>query len=279
MKFMVTAIAQFFCMAIYSQKAFTIYFDFNKYNLTGAAKSQLDSFLLAEKQELANLSIQLNGHCDAIGSDGYNNRLSRQRVRAVKKYLLSNDLEDFQIGDEIGHGKRIPLNKNKNEEERQLNRRVEISFVVVVRTSLPLPKEILSLKETLADSATITGSTIILRNINFIGGMHQFLPESEPMLNELLEAMRTFPHLVIRVEGHICCVSGNGDGRDLETGTDNLSEARAKAVMDYLLSNGIELKRVSHQGFGHSAPIYPFPEPSELERIQNRRVEIKIISK
>jgi outer membrane protein OmpA-like peptidoglycan-associated protein len=131
----------------------------------------------------------------------------------------------------------------------------------------------------LADTTTIAGTNIILHNINFEGGVHQFLPESGPMLKELLEAMQSNPKLVIRVEGHICCQSEKADGMDNETGIDNLSEARAKAVMDHLLANGIEPKRVSYKGFGHSAPIYPYPEKSEEERIQNRRVEIKIISK
>ena len=277
MKFLLTGIAQLLCMAIYSQKTFTVYFDFNKYNLIKAALSRLDSFLLAEKKELSALTIQLDGHCDAIGSDDYNIKLSKQRVAAVKKYFLGNDMEPENIGDEIGHGEKEPLNENKTEEERQLNRRVDIS---IINSNQPVEKEeTISLKQKIADSTTITGSNIILHNINFFGGMHQFLPESQLMLNELLETMRTYPKLVIRVEGHICCQAGNSDGPDLETGIDNLSEARAKAVMDYLLTNGIESKRVSFIGFGHSAPIYPYPEQSEEERIQNRRVEIKIISK
>jgi outer membrane protein OmpA-like peptidoglycan-associated protein len=99
------------------------------------------------------------------------------------------------------------------------------------------------------------------------------------MLQELLEAMQTYATLKIRVEGHICCQQDKADGIDQETGIQNLSEARAKAVMDYLLANGIDSKRVNYKGFGHSAPIYPFPEKSEEEKTQNRRVEIKIVSK
>ena len=232
--------------------------------------------MLAEKGNLSAFIFHLNGYCDAIGPDEYNNKLSKKRVAAVKKYFLQNGIEAASIGDELGHGKKEPLNENKTEEERQLNRRVEISFFQVVITYAP---GMLSLMERLADSTITTGTNIILHNINFLGGMHQFLPESEPMLEELLEAMQANPKLVIRVEGHICCQEFNGDGMDGETGINNLSEARAKAVMDYLLANGIEPKRVSYKGFGHSSPIYPFPEQSEEESMQNRRVEIKIISK
>lgn len=276
MKFLLTGIAQLLCMAVYSQKNFTVYFDFNKYNLTEAARLRLDSFLLAEKQNVPDLGIQLNGHCDAIGSDEYNDKLSKQRVTAVKKYFLGNGIQPYNIGDAIGHGKKEPLNENKTEEERQLNRRVEISFIRVVTTNLPV---INSLKEKIADSSTIAGTSIALRNINFVGGRRLPLPQSRPILDELLATMKAFPHLIIEIDGNICCQEGDEDGFDLETNDRNLSEMRAKTIADWLIYKGIESNRVSYKGFGHSQPIYPYPEKTEEERIANRRVEIKIISK
>ena len=276
MKALITGIFLLFWLAGHSQNSFTVHFDFNKYNLTAAARLQLDSFLLAGKKQLPKLVIRLNGHCDAIGSDKYNYKLSEQRVATVKKYLLENSIQAANIGDEIGHGKKEPLNENNTEEERQLNRRVEISFTPVTATDNPGN---ISLKEKIADSSVTAGTNIVLRNINFYGGMHQFLPEATPMLQELLDAMRTYPKLVIRVEGHICCHPDSGDGMDNETGINNLSGARAKAVQDYLINSSIAPERISYRGFGHSAPIYPYPEQSEEERTQNRRVEIKIISK
>jgi outer membrane protein OmpA-like peptidoglycan-associated protein len=99
------------------------------------------------------------------------------------------------------------------------------------------------------------------------------------MLEELLEAMLTYPTLVIQVEGHICCNPTPADGLDNETGRYNLSEARAKAVKDYLLEKGIHTDRVKYKGFGHTAPLYPYPEKSLEEEKLNRRVEIKILKK
>ena len=277
MKIAVTAALLLLTISSYPQtrESFTIHFDFDKYALTRVTRSQLDSFLLVEKPNLSKLDIQLHGHCDAMGSDGYNNRLSEQRVAEVKKYLLNNGVEELNIVEESGHGKRMPLNENKTARERQLNRRVTISFVRDVKTDLPGT----TLIKKIADTTTTAGTNIVLRNINFVGGRHVFLPESIPMLTELREAMRTYPNLVIRVEGHICCIPGDSDGPDLGTGLNNLSEARAKAVMDYLVANGIEANRVSYKGFGHSMPLYPFPEKTEEEQTLNRRVEIKIISK
>ena len=137
-----------------------VYFDFDKYDLTKKARSQIDSFVLAEEKNLSIFIFQLNGYCDAIGPDSYNNKLSKQRVAAVKKYLLSKGVVPGNIGDEIGHGKKEPLNENKTEEERQLNRRVEISFFEVVRTYFPGEE---SLLKKLADTTTIAGTNIILQ--------------------------------------------------------------------------------------------------------------------
>lgn len=259
-----------------AQSTFTVYFDFDKYQLTPTTIASLDSFIVAEKEQLPSFIFQLNGHCDVIGSDEYNNTLSVKRVTAVKNFLVKKGVEASSIGDEIGHGKKELVNENTTEDERQLNRRVEINFSKVITNDAP---GVQSLKQKLGDTSIRAGMNIVLKNINFQGGLHRFLPESTPMLEELLDAMKTYPSLVIRIEGHICCESHSGDGADGETGLYNLSEARAKAVSDYLIENNISPNRVSYKGFGHSAPIYPYPEKTEEERIENRRVEIKIISR
>lgn len=245
-----------------------VHFALNKYELSSAARATLDS--LTDSLDLAD-HIELHGHTDASGSDEYNIRLSSQRVKAVENYLLSNGWEKKDIITVQAHGERNPLADNGTEDNRSLNRRVEIR--IIHGTAPP------SLKQQLADSTLKSGTNITLRNIQFEGGMHQFLKTSYPALQELLDAMRTNPKLVIRVEGHICCEFSNDDGTDFETGLPNLSVARAKAVMDYLVKNGIDAARISYKGFGHSNPIYLYPEDTEEERIANRRVEIKIISK
>ncbi|MGB3165053.1 MAG: OmpA family protein [Chitinophagaceae bacterium] len=247
-----------------------VYFGFDKRDLTAASRARLDS--LTDSLDLTD-RIELHGHCDIIGSNAYNDQLSAKRVEAVNKYLLSIGWESKDIKVVKAHGENIPLNKNLSPEERALNRRVEIK---IIHGS---GKNSNSIIKKIADPTLTAGSNIVLRNINFVGSRHQFLLESAPMLLELLEAMETYPKLVIRVEGHICCQPGIGDGFDEETGLFNLSEARAKAVRDYLSKNGIDSNRITYQGFGHSAPLYPSPEKTEEERKQNRRVEIKIISK
>lgn len=247
-----------------------VYFAFDKYDLTTATRATLDS--LTDSLDVAD-RIELHGHCDARGADDYNIRLSAKRVQAVQDYLLSIgwDKKDMKIVQ--AHGENMPLNNNESDQDRSLNRRVEIK---IMRGQASPPP---TLKQKLSDSTLKTGTNIALPNIHFVGGRHQFLAISALPLQELLDAMKAYPKLVIRVEGHICCQEGPADGDDEETGLPNLSEARAKAVMDYLIQNGIAKGRISYKGFGHSKPIHPYPEMTQEEMTANRRVEIKIISK
>lgn len=260
-------------------KSVYIHFDFDKSVLDASSKTRLDS--LTDSLDVSD-RIELHGHCDAIGSNDYNDVLSQKRVMAVKNYLISIGWETRDILIAEGHGKRMPLTGNESPEQRSLNRRVEIKIIYgngTATNTTPTASKPPTLTEKIADSTVKAGTNLVLRNINFAGGLHRFLPESYPMLEELLDAMRTYPALVIRVEGHICCNPTPADGLDNETGLFNLSEARAKAVKDYLVKNGIDPKRISYKGFGHSIPLYPYPEKSLEEEKLNRRVEIRILSK
>jgi outer membrane protein OmpA-like peptidoglycan-associated protein len=250
----------------------TVYFEFDKHRLTSSSIEELNIFL--EKNKSQSNKIELYGHCDFKGSDNYNDALSIKRAEAVKRYLLNGGISSNNIVITQGHGKRIPLNENVTAEEQQLNRRVEIK---IINSKVDEPE--VTLKKKLADSTTTAGTNIVLRNINFVGGLPHFLPTSTPMLEELLDAMNSFPNLIIEVQGHICCQPDARDGLNLETAYYTLSSDRAKAVKDYLITKGIAPNRVSSKGFGHSLPLHPYPEKSEAERIANRRVEIKIISK
>lgn len=272
------------CLYAQTSASVFVHFASDKHELTKSTMASLDS--LTDNLDVSD-RIELHGHCDAKGSNAYNDRLSARRVKAVLDYLIDIGWEKKDILVATGHGENIPIAGNATPLERSLNRRVEIRIIPgkpqpgkpVTTTTTTTPPPVKTLVEKIADTATKAGTNITLRNINFYGSMHQFLPESGPMLLELLDAMKRFPNLVIRIEGHICCEPGDEDGFDQETGLNNLSEARAKAVKDYLIVNGIDHRRLYIKGFGHSAPIYAYPEKTVEEQKLNRRVEIKILSK
>ncbi|MEP6674711.1 MAG: OmpA family protein [Ferruginibacter sp.] len=266
--------------AFCQQSQLNIYFDYNKYDLTQKATAQLDS-LLSITNPL--LNIQLSGYCDSIGNLDYNDQLSLQRIDAIKKYLLRKGVAEKNFDKTSGFGKRKPLNDNATEDKRLLNRRVEILFTKEkIKEAEPLivkEKPVVSKLETqIKDTAIKAGESIVLNNMNFVGGRHILVPESNAALQELLMVMQKYPTLKIEIQGHICCVFDGTDGVDFETGIKNLSIARAKAIYEYLISKGITAERLSYQGFGSRHPIF-FPERNADEQAANRRVEIKIISK
>jgi outer membrane protein OmpA-like peptidoglycan-associated protein len=254
-----------------------VHFDFNKSNINEEARMQLDSVLNANKNRFSMTSIQLFAHCDSIGNNQYNDSLSGQRAKAVKEFFVASGINASVFTKMEAHGKRQPLNQNANEEERFLNRRVELIIQKNPLKTEPSPPQ-KNLKEVINDSATKVGTTIVLRNLNFEGGRHVLLSRSLPILSQLLEAMQQNPNLKIEIHGHVCCTANYLDGRDNDLGTFDLSWQRAKVVYQYLVKNGISEERMSYKGFGASQKLYP-EERDAYEQEENRRVEIKIVSK
>ena len=103
------------------------FFDFDKAVLKPEGRAKLDD--LTSKMSGLNLEVIIAvGHTDAVGSDGYNQRLSIRRSEAVKSYLVSKGVEKNRVYTE-GKGEKQPVADNKTTEGRAKNRRVEIEVV------------------------------------------------------------------------------------------------------------------------------------------------------
>jgi len=103
------------------------FFDFDKSVLKPEARSKLDD--LVSKTSGINLEVIIAvGHTDAIGTDGYNQKLSIRRSDAIKAYLVSKGVEKNRVYTE-GKGEKQPVADNKTTEGRAKNRRVEIEVV------------------------------------------------------------------------------------------------------------------------------------------------------
>lgn len=110
---------------------------------------------------------------------------------------------------------------------------------------------------------------IVLKNVLFVSGSAELLPMSEMELNRLVQLLKNHLKLNIRINGHTDNV---GD----DTANQVLSEARAKAVYNYLIKQGIAAERLSYKGFGESQPIAENDTPEG--RKLNRRTEFEVIS-
>ena len=257
----------------------TVHFDYDESIITAGTAATLDSLISSNQPSNSIQAIDLSGHCDPRGSDQYNDKLSERRVNAVRDYLVSKGIHAGKISSVSAMGERVPLNTNSNEEEMAANRRVEITLLKEneAKAIQEKPNE-KTLEQQITDTAARTGTTLVLKNLNFEGGRHVLLPSALPVLQELLNVLKANPTLEISIEGHVCCAQGTIDGYDIDTKTYDLSVNRAKMVHDYLVSNGIDGSRLSWDGYGNRYPIIA-TEITEEDRTTNRRVEIKILKR
>jgi len=122
-----------------------------------------------------------------------------------------------------------------------------------------------------SDGCPKVGETLlILEGVNFAFDSSKLTPESESILEKAVQALRDAASVSVRVEGHT-------DSVGTEQYNQKLSERRANAVVDYLVSQGIEAGRLEPMGFGESEPVAS--NETKEGRYKNRRVEFEVIGK
>jgi len=114
------------------------------------------------------------------------------------------------------------------------------------------------------------GKVIRLKNIFFDIDAAELLPHSHTELQKLLQLLRTYPNMIIEISGHT-----DIDGNDIYNL--QLSTRRAKAVVDYLIAEGISPHRTLYNGYGSSRPIAE--NNTAIGKQLNRRVEFLILKK
>ncbi len=110
----------------------------------------------------------------------------------------------------------------------------------------------------------LTDGKIITHGIRFDVNKSTIRPESMGVINEIVSLMQDHPELKFSVEGHTDSDGAAGSNQ-------LLSEARARSVMEMMVSMGISADRLSATGHGESKPIAGNDTPEG--KAQNRRVE------
>ena len=114
----------------------------------------------------------------------------------------------------------------------------------------------------------IVGSRTVLNNIFFDYDKATLRNESLAELDRLVSLLKNSSTLKIQISGHT-------DNKGSAEYNQNLSENRAKAVVDYLISKGIDKSRLEYKGYGFSRPVAP--NDTDTGRQLNRRTEFEIL--
>lgn len=110
-----------------------IYFDYDKFDITPLAIEELSKVVFI-MQKFPNIRIKIEAHTDSRGKDAYNLKLSDNRAKSTRDYIISQGIDAARIESAIGYGETRLINKCKNgvkctEEEHLMNRRSD--FIII----------------------------------------------------------------------------------------------------------------------------------------------------
>lgn len=246
------------CNTLSAQEKLELFFDFDKDIPNESSAEKLTNWL----ETVGPINItKIEGYCDFADTDAYNKDLSLRRANSVLSTLQSSNL-NIENPEIIGFGENFKQSKIQSE-----NRKAIVYYEPIVKEIEEPLKESKLLKQIIESKI---GEKYKLENLNFYNYSDVVVPDSKPILMELLQIMKANENLKIEIHGHICCMIDD---------TYQISNLRARRVYNYLLYNGIDKNRLAYKSFGSTRPIYPLPERTEEERDANRRVEIMVISK
>lgn len=109
-------------------------------------------------------------------------------------------------------------------------------------------------------------ANVVLEGVTFATGSSRLTPESNEILDRVAQALIENPEINVEVQGHT-------DNTGSVAANTRISQARAAAVRQYLISKGVAANRLTARGYGPSEPTASNDTPEG--RQQNRRVELK----
>jgi outer membrane protein OmpA-like peptidoglycan-associated protein len=138
-----------------------------------------------------------------------------------------------------------------------------------------MDKQIKELKDSTAgsgvDVSLIPGENAFLVNlpdVTFATGSAAISPSFQATLDQVATSMVQYPNSLIDVYGHTDTVGSTASNQ-------TLSEERARAVANYLISRGVAANRIRWQGYGETQ--LKVQTGDNVNEALNRRVEIKVV--
>jgi outer membrane protein OmpA-like peptidoglycan-associated protein len=115
------------------------------------------------------------------------------------------------------------------------------------------------------------GLEAALPGIEFMPGTEELYFTSIPALEALLDFVEMHPTVALAIIGH----ENDNSTAQSKSKSDRASRNRARAVVQYLVSSGVDANRLAIEGRGHHDLLYPNPQtPEEVEA--NRRITVRV---
>lgn len=142
-------------------------------------------------------------------------------------------------------------------------------------TSLPADRDMIDFANaTLCLQPIVVNQAVVVNNVYYDFNEATLRPESFVELDKLIEFFEANPNIVVELSAHT-------DSKGSDAYNDKLSDARAKSVVDYLISKGIDRSKLISKGYGESQPVAPNVNADGSDnpegRQQNRRTEFKVV--
>ncbi len=134
----------------------------------------------------------------------------------------------------------------------------------IVVESQDLNQTLTIIQERVKPGTIVKDKPLILEGVHFKSGSATIEKESFETLDEMVATMKYYPELIVEIQGYT-------DNTGSLAINQKLSQARADAVREYLISKGIAGSRMTAKGFGPENPVAPNNTPEG--RAQNRRIE------
>ncbi len=115
-----------------------------------------------------------------------------------------------------------------------------------------------------------TGDSVVLPRIAFLADRADLSAGSKTTLDQVFEFLTKNPSMIIELSGHT-------DNMGNAQYNQNLSQKRAESVRNYLISRGIDPKRLIAKGYGETKPLHS--NATAWGRSKNRRTELKILQR
>ena len=239
---------------IAQNEVMTFYFERGKTTFIPTSEKAFQKFVKANQNK--DLVFKIETSCDSIGSEIYNEYLSKNRLTTIEYRCKLGGLKvkegisrgELKMSGPIAyHRKAIITFVNGTIEKKTISDTVKTQIASKY-------KDVLNSKSNVEP---------IVLDIQFIPGQDVFLNDQAfQEASDLFEFLNQNPTVKAFIRGHVCCKD------DL-----TMSTMRAYKVYQYLTERKIDPKRLEFKGFSNTMPVV-YPETNEFDRPKNRRVDV-----